>query len=769
MKKIVLLVTQIIFLLFLINSITFAQVWTQIGSDIDGEATGDTSGVSVSLSADGTRIAIGAIHNDGTGNEAGHVRVYSESGGVWTPISGDIDGEAAGDLAGVVSLSSDGKRVAIGAPRNSATGIDAGHVRVYSESGGVWTQVGSDIDGEFPGDFSGNSVSLSSDGRRVAIGAFGNSGGGVYRGQARVYSESGGVWTQVGSDMNGDTDGDLFGLSVSLSADGSVVAIGALAIEGTGPGYVRIYYDSGSGWVQLGSDIVGDTVPTGEDPGSMAGIVSLSGDGYRVAIGGPFSNGSGLFTGQVRVYSESGGVWTQVGSDIDGVADFDAFGISVSLSTDGKRLAVGAILNDVTGTDAGHVRVYSESGSVWTQMGNDIYGEAAHDWSGVVSLSSDGNRVAIGAPKNNGTGYNAGHVRIYEPTPVVISGFIQDDNSNPMDGVSVAFSNGGPTVTTNILGLYAATINIGWSGTSTATKGGWNFTPTNYTYTNVITNQINQNYQAEYKYIIISGYVMDGGNNPIEGVEIEFSNSGLKATTDINGYYERFINKGWTGTSMPSKEGWGFTPTHYDYSSVSTNILNQNFTAEKDHVLISGHIRDNDNLGVEGVEVVFSNGGATVTTNATGHYSSSFTNGWGGTSTATKDDWTFSPASYTYSSVTSSLTDQDYVGTDLTLAVNDYLNSLPTEFLVLPAFPNPFNPSTTIRYGLDTDSYIIVDIYDITGQLISTLYNNNQTQGWHSVIWSGTNQYGEQVPAGLYFSRIATDNEFKTTKLMLLK
>ena len=93
----------------------------------------------------------------------------------------------------------------------------------------------------------------------------------------------------------------------------------------------------------------------------------------------------------------------------------------------------------------------------------------------------------------------------------------------------------------------------------------------------------------------------------------------------------------------------------------------------------------------------------------------------------------------------------------------------PNKFSLKGNYPNPFNPSTTIRYGLDTDSYVTVDIYDITGQLISTLYKNNQTQGWHSVIWSGTNQYGEQVPAGLYFCRIATGNEFKTTKLMLLK
>ncbi len=91
------------------------------------------------------------------------------------------------------------------------------------------------------------------------------------------------------------------------------------------------------------------------------------------------------------------------------------------------------------------------------------------------------------------------------------------------------------------------------------------------------------------------------------------------------------------------------------------------------------------------------------------------------------------------------------------------------KFTVLPAYPNPFNPTTTIRYGLDTDSYVTVHIYDISGQLISTLMNTNQIQGWHSVVWNGTNQYGEKAPAGMYISKITSGDEVKTMKLMLLK
>ena len=75
--------------------------------------------------------------------------------------------------------------------------------------------------------------------------------------------------------------------------------------------------------------------------------------------------------------------------------------LAVSLSSDGTIVAIGAFKNDGNGTDSGHVRVYQYNASSWTQMGQDIDGEAAADYSGSsVSLSSDGTIVGIGANTN---------------------------------------------------------------------------------------------------------------------------------------------------------------------------------------------------------------------------------------------------------------------------------------------------------------------------------------------------------------------------------
>jgi len=310
-------------------------------------------------------VAIGASLNDGNGVRSGHVRVYSfktEAG--WTQLGSDIDGEAAYDSSGMaVSLSADGKTVATGADSNDGNGEDSGHVRVYSYNATTgWTQLGNDIDGEAAGDKSGRSVSLSDDGRTLAIGARYNEVNGTDTGHVRVYSyNAASGWMQLGEDIDGEAARDQFGWSVSLSADGKTVAIGAIRNDGNGDksGHVRVYsYNPGNGWTQLGEDIDGEAA---EDLSGRS--VSLSANGRTVAIGAEQNDGNGEGSGHVRVFTydiRTG--WTQVGYDIDGEASNDHSGWSVSLSDNGRSVAIGAVHNDANepyGVDSGHVRVYS--------------------------------------------------------------------------------------------------------------------------------------------------------------------------------------------------------------------------------------------------------------------------------------------------------------------------------------------------------------------------------------------------------------------------
>ena len=451
--------------------------WTNLGNDIDGEASADNSGYSVSLSKDGSVVAIGAINNDGTtGNNRGHVRIYQRNASNttvtpigWTQLGGDIDGEFGDDQFGMsVSLSSDGSIVAIGATGNDGTsGSNRGHVEVYQRNTSNttiapigWTQLGGDIDGESSGDGSGQSVSLSGDGSVVAIGANQNDGSGSdNRGHVRIYQRAISNttiapigWTQLGGDIDGEVDGDQSGYSVALSSDGSIVAIGAIYSDGTindsndNRGHVRVYQRDISnttivpiGWTQLGGDIDGETV---EDNSGYS--VSLSSNGLVVAFGAIYSDGTtgsaGDNRGNVRVYQRDISNttiapigWTQLGGDIDGEAAGDQSGASVSLSSDGLTIAINSNYSDgsagTSGIDRGHVRVFQRNVSNttvapigWTQVGTDIDGESFSDQSGQsVAISSDGLTLAVGASYNDGTtgttGDNRGHVRIYRLNP----------------------------------------------------------------------------------------------------------------------------------------------------------------------------------------------------------------------------------------------------------------------------------------------------------------------------------------------------------------
>jgi hypothetical protein len=416
---------------------------SQLGVDIDGEAAGDQSGVSVSLSSSGSRVAIGARKHDGS---RGHVRIYDWDGTTWNQAGADIDGEAAGDESGnSVSLSADGIRVAIGARKNDGSFLDAGHVRIYdwNENANSWDKVGADIDGENPSDQSGSSVSLSADGSRLAIGARKNDGSFLDAGHVRIYdwNEGANSWDKVGDDIDGEAAGDESGNSVSLSEDGSRVAIGALYNDETGyqAGHVRIYdFDAGT-WTQVGADI------DGEAEMDNSGIsVSLSSNGSRVAIGARYNDGSFPNAGHVRIYDLDDSTppqWIQVGDDIDGEAVNDNSGSSVSLSADGTRVAIGANLNDGTGGNAGHVRIYDLGAGTWTKAGNDIDGEAAGDFNGSsVSLSADGTRVSSGATLNDGTATNAGHTRIFSLDSAALTPTF-GTATKTADGLTVSITN----------------------------------------------------------------------------------------------------------------------------------------------------------------------------------------------------------------------------------------------------------------------------------------------------------------------------------------
>jgi len=424
------------------------QKWMQVGGNIDGENAQDWAGGTekgMAMNGAGTTIAVGSSGHDGSNGaiiNSGHVRVFDlDDEGNWLLRGEAIEGEFAYDNSGTsVVLSANGMIVGIGEPQSDAgkntddrKQIDFGQVRVFKwmANESKWVQRGEAITGETKYDFAsdGGGLAMDESGTTIAIGSPYHDGDELYskKGLCRIFDWNGTNWIQRGADLLGEAAGDLFGEAVAINGSGDTIAVGALHNDGEAEagrygcvncrGSVRIFDWSSSGeeWLQRGNDIDGE-----QDKDFFGSSVALNAAGNKIVIGAP-QTGDSSKRGLAYVYKWDNDKkrWQKRGSCIEGTDGGDVFGSSVSISSPGNTIAVGAYLHDGSiGKNEGHVRVFdwNKDTESWSQRGEDIEGENEYDSSGYsVALSADGNTVASGArDTDDGAGYQAGHVRVFD-------------------------------------------------------------------------------------------------------------------------------------------------------------------------------------------------------------------------------------------------------------------------------------------------------------------------------------------------------------------
>jgi hypothetical protein len=334
----------------------------------------------VAVSRNGAVIA--AAHADHV------VQVFEQDGSQWVPRDLLMDTSGLNYIvgrSGSVALSDDGSVVAVGLPSDGNVDPTA-IVRVFRwvALSRTYKQLGSDIYLEAVnfGTSSGASVAFSGDGSTLAIGAP-QSGTSVSVAYVVVYEYDvfTSSWTQLGQRIEGrDGDGDDdFGKSISLSSDGRIFAAGAPI-----PGYVRVYKYSHpmTNWTQIGHFDEGDDgCSLGEYSGDS---VSLSSDGVILAFGAPRAT---IAYVEVWEYNNVTGDWTDNGKLFENNDDNYYFGQTLSLSSNGRFLAV---------ANAGSVRTYTYDKMVgWTRLGQILDGGAALGFGYSLSLSGDAKMLAV--------------------------------------------------------------------------------------------------------------------------------------------------------------------------------------------------------------------------------------------------------------------------------------------------------------------------------------------------------------------------------------
>ena len=371
---------------------------------------------------------------------------------------GVLDGHAGNS----VTLSADGNTMAIGAPHESsgAKGIngsqndtstyDAGAVYVFTR-GAAWSQQAylkasnTSRGAEF-----GHAVALSADGNTMAVSAYFESSGakGIngdqgddsvpQAGAVYVFTRRGTTWSQqayikasnTGEAGVGDQfgEGDQFGFSLALSGDGNTLVAGATGedskasgINGdqadnsmNGAGAVYVFTRNGAAWSQQA--YVKSSMPAANVLFGYA--VALNGTGDTM-VASSYDDDRGK--GAMYVFTRNGGRWSQQARLQASIAERgDSFGVGISLSNDGNTLAVGSHDEDclATGvnpkgcdndqpsdTSAGAAVVFVRNGSAWTEQAllkpsntgkGDTFGSR-------IAVSGDGNTVAVSAPLESGS------------------------------------------------------------------------------------------------------------------------------------------------------------------------------------------------------------------------------------------------------------------------------------------------------------------------------------------------------------------------------
>ena len=457
----------------------------------EGGALDGHIGMGVAISSDGNTMAVGAQHessnargingnqNDESAYNAGAVYIFTGGGATWAQQAyvKPSNAEGGDHFGSTVALSDDGNTMAVAAYWESggATGVNgdeadnsipqAGAAYVFTRSGTTWTQQAyikasntgvPAVDGvQSDGDQYAFSLALSGDGNTLAVGAVtedSNATGingdqaddsAMSAGAVYVYTRTGTDWSQQAyikspppAAVDDATNGDMFGYSVALSADGDTLAVGSYDEDGSsrevngpvdgergGSGASYVFTRAETTWSQQAYLKVANA--EGGDSWGIA--VALNADGNTLAMGTADEDcpatgvnpaacdddrEAATSVGAAAVFVRDGTTWTQqayIKASNTGVAD--QFGIRLALSGDGDALAVAGPSEDsdgqgINGTqdndsaiEAGAVYLFTRNGAEWAQQafvkGSNT--EAFDEFGGSVALNGDGRTLVVGA------------------------------------------------------------------------------------------------------------------------------------------------------------------------------------------------------------------------------------------------------------------------------------------------------------------------------------------------------------------------------------
>ncbi|MCP4130854.1 MAG: hypothetical protein GY754_07715 [bacterium] len=347
----------------------------------------------------------------------GEKKVYAEfsfSGGELIQLNDDIvfmsmtklrrsDPQSYSSYGDSASISSDGSVVVIGAPYGDSRIKDSGCAYVFRKSGDTWNETklaASDADDD---DRFGGSVAISSNGNVIIVGANSDRDIGVQAGSAYIYKWDGSSWQETKIVPSDSAKYIHFGSSVAISSDGDVAVVSAPCYNNSDSptGSVYIFKDNGNSWEETKLKASDDNEYNG-----FGDSLSISSDGNTIVVGAHRDDENDkIESGSMYIYKWSGSSWEETKIFTDDSIDYYHFGASVSISSDGNSIIVGApgtYRSYIKTNISGFAYVYKWDGSSWNSTKLSPSNGAVDDHFGAsVAISSDGEKAVVSSPRSN--------------------------------------------------------------------------------------------------------------------------------------------------------------------------------------------------------------------------------------------------------------------------------------------------------------------------------------------------------------------------------
>ena len=395
----------------------------------------DQFGGAVGMAGDGHTLVVGASNEDSVQRASGAAYMLGFGDDGWrhhellkatAPESRDLLGTSVG-------ISRDASTLAIGAPTDTTDTTATGKGAAYVFTRGIlgWEEQAKLVasNASVKNGF-GRALALSADGSTIAIGAVGESsaatgidgnqaqGVAPYAGAVYVFTRSATGWSQQAYVKASNTDaGDRFGTSVALSADGNLLAVGAVYESSASPGIdgnqldnsmytgaVYLYARTNTAWKQIAyvkasnpstGDMFGTHVTLSED-GTWLAVSAPNEASASPGIGGDQLDNSMLRAGAVYVYSATSAGWSQQAYiKASSVAVNAQFGTAIAFAANGQTLLVSA--PRYGSPDPGVLYAFKRTDGVWSEVAGIPSPKPNVTFGDTVAASEDGSLVAIGA------------------------------------------------------------------------------------------------------------------------------------------------------------------------------------------------------------------------------------------------------------------------------------------------------------------------------------------------------------------------------------